>query len=218
MEVAEGLGWLRPQLDSISQHYGRLRSELDPIPAFERTLADVLDEPSYERIQSFFDGEHDAVYGMGAGERARAELRDSLEIEMDRGPGAAASRWEIEHGSGAAGEVTDIKRFYDENPVRRSSEEIQFGNHWSWGGPFVYWDIFWVVDTGELVAYRCGVGGDPAVKLLDGLVGDGRHPVEVLMVERDLDRVRELLGDWEAEQDKRDSYAWLRQRLGLPVS
>ena len=56
-----------------------------PIPAFERTLAEVLDEPSYERIQSFFDGEHDAVYGMDAGERAHTQLRDALEIEMETG-------------------------------------------------------------------------------------------------------------------------------------
>jgi hypothetical protein len=217
VEVAEGLGWLRPHLDSITERYRILRSDLDPIPAFERTLAEVLDEPSYERIQSFFDGEHDAVYGMNAGERARTQLRDSLEMEMDRRPGGAASRWELEHGSGAAGEVTDIKQFYDENPVRRSSEEIRFGNHWSWGGPFVNWDIFWVVDTGELVAYRCALG-EGLPKLLDGVVGDGKHPVEVLLVEPDLAVVRDLLGDWEGEQDKRDSYAWLRQRLGLAVS
>ncbi len=83
MEVAEGLGWLRPHLDLIAETYSALRADMGPIPAFEQTLAHVLDEPSYERIQSFFDGEHDAVYGSGAGERARTQLRDSLEAEMD---------------------------------------------------------------------------------------------------------------------------------------
>jgi hypothetical protein len=92
MEVAEGLGWLRPHLDLIAETYRASRSDMEPIPAFEHTLAHALDEPSYERIQSFFDGEHDAVYGLGAGERARTQLRDALEAETGPGPGGANSR------------------------------------------------------------------------------------------------------------------------------
>jgi hypothetical protein len=84
MDVAEGLGWLRPHLDVIAETYAASRADMEPIPAFEHTLAHVLDEPSYERIQSFFDGEHDAVYGLGAGERARTQLRDALEAEIDQ--------------------------------------------------------------------------------------------------------------------------------------
>src|SRR5450631_3934456 len=91
MDVAEGLGWLRPHLDVIAETYAASRTDMEPIPAFEHTLAHVLDEPSYERIQSFFDGEHDAVYGLGAGERARTQLRDALEAEMDQSRGAANS-------------------------------------------------------------------------------------------------------------------------------
>jgi hypothetical protein len=91
MEVAEGLGWLRPHLDLIATAYAASRTDMEPIPAFEHTLAHVLDEPSYERIQSFFDGEHDTVYGLGAGERARTHLRDALEAEMDQTSGGPSS-------------------------------------------------------------------------------------------------------------------------------
>ena len=91
MEVAEGLGWLRPHLDVIAETYAASRTDMEPIPAFEHTLAHVLDEPSYERIQSFFDGEHDTVYGLGAGERARTQLRDALEGKTGRGRSGANS-------------------------------------------------------------------------------------------------------------------------------
>jgi len=218
VEVAEGLGWLRPHLDAVAAGYRTLRSDMDPIPAFEQTLADVLDEPSYKRIQAFFDGEHDAVYGPDAGERARTQLRESLETEMRHDPAGSTAPTTSDDRPSTVGERTDIERFYNENPVRRSSEEIPFGNRWSWGGRSVTWDVFWVVETGELVSYRCGAGGDSAIRVLDRLLGDGALPVEVLRVERDLDTVCALVGDWEAVQDNRDSYAWLRERLGLPTS
>ena len=79
IRLPEGLGWLRPQLDALADRYCQLRAEQDVIPAFEQTLADGLSEADYDRIQSFFDGEHDAVYGPDAGEQARAALRDALE-------------------------------------------------------------------------------------------------------------------------------------------
>jgi hypothetical protein len=79
IRLPEGLGWLRPQLDALADLYCQQRRDQDIIPAFEQTLADGLDEADYERIQSFFDGEHDAVYGPDAGAQARAALRDALE-------------------------------------------------------------------------------------------------------------------------------------------
>lgn len=77
--MPEGLGWLRPQLDALADLYCQLRHEQEVIPAFEQALADVLNEQDYERIQSFFDGEHDTVYGPDAGDTARATLREALE-------------------------------------------------------------------------------------------------------------------------------------------
>ena len=73
------LGWLRTHLDAVAQAYAACRATLDPEPAFERALADGLDEESYERLQAYFDGDHDRFYGGGAGAEAREELRATLE-------------------------------------------------------------------------------------------------------------------------------------------
>jgi hypothetical protein len=238
MQVAEGLGWLRPHVTVLAETYGTLRAAMEPIPAFEQTLSHVLDDDGYDRIQSFFDGEHDAVYGLGAGERARTQLRDALEAtRQTRPPGGStegtplaasgsssigrrqsAERAANERRNSTEGEVTDIDRFYDEDPVRRGSEEIPFGDRWSLGSPAVTWDVFWVVETGELVGYRCADASNPTVgAVLDRTFPEGTPPaVEVLEVEPSLDRVRSMLGGWEAEQGKRNSYTWLRSRLGLP--
>jgi hypothetical protein len=90
VRLPEGLGWLRPQLDALADLYCQQRGTQDVIPAFEQALADGLDEQDYERIESFFDGEHDAVYGPDAGAQARAALRDALEAVFKPG-GAEAT-------------------------------------------------------------------------------------------------------------------------------
>jgi hypothetical protein len=85
--LPKGLGWLGSRSSQLHETYGLLRRDEDPISAFELTLAEVLSEADYERIQSFFDGERDAIYGGGAGERARRELEARLEFaakEQDR--------------------------------------------------------------------------------------------------------------------------------------
>jgi len=79
------LGWLRPHLDDVAPVYAAGRATLDPEPAFERALADGLDEESYERLQAYFDGDHDRFYGDGAGAEAREELRATLEEHYARG-------------------------------------------------------------------------------------------------------------------------------------
>jgi hypothetical protein len=78
--VPEGLTWLRPHLVEVAAAFRPLREDLEPIEAFERSLADALDEQTYDRLEAFFDGESDAVYGAGAGDRARVHLRESLEL------------------------------------------------------------------------------------------------------------------------------------------
>jgi hypothetical protein len=84
--VPEGLTWLRPHLVEVAAAFRPLREDLEPIEAFERSLADALDEQTYDRLEAFFDGESDAVYGVGAGagagagDRARVHLCESLEL------------------------------------------------------------------------------------------------------------------------------------------
>ncbi len=45
----------------------------------------------------------------------------------------------------------DIEEFYDADPRRRTSEEIEFGRDWS-DGSAIRCELAWVVDTGELYA------------------------------------------------------------------
>jgi hypothetical protein len=222
MLLPEGLGWLRPHLDPLRATYIQLRAELDPIEAFERAFADTLDESDYERIQSFFDGEHDTTYGAGAGERAHTELRDLLEAGVGE-PEDPTPAGDSPPEPQTAGEITGIERFYDEDHRRRASEEIKFGDRWSVGKALRCWELFWVVDTGELAA----LGPDLRVHDDDSILGDAVEAivgfgdvgastvVEVLCVEKDQSRLEQLLGEWQTDQDHRDSYLRLRERLGI---
>jgi hypothetical protein len=79
MEAPEGLGWLHPRLDELFDRYQVLRVTDEPVVAFERSLAEVLDDEQYDRVQTFFDGERDSVYGAGAGELGRARLEAEFE-------------------------------------------------------------------------------------------------------------------------------------------
>lgn len=43
--------------------------------------------------------------------------------------------------------IVSVDRFYDENPLRRFSEEIDFGHYWS--DRYGLHEANWIVDTGE---------------------------------------------------------------------
>jgi hypothetical protein len=81
------LAWVSHCRDEMLGVYRVWRQYLEPIPAFERALADVFDEPMYKRVQDYFDGTMDPIDGAGAGERARTLLRNALERESGTAPG-----------------------------------------------------------------------------------------------------------------------------------
>jgi hypothetical protein len=216
------LGFIHPRLDAIHDCYVELRARMDPIPAFEQALADSLDDVTYDRAQSFFDGEHDSIYGPAAGERARSALREALEGSIDPDPRLGVPGGSLTLGGASEGEVVDVEAFYDENPVRRSSEEVSFGDQWRRTNVSGSWAVFWVVDTGELAALRIGPPAPSGIdelyvaqEIVRGLAHPKGPEVEVLRVDRNLENVRYLVGDWKHEQDATDSYGLLRQRLGL---
>ena len=221
--LPEGTGWLRPHLDALADLYCRLRAAQDAIPAFEQTFADSLDEKDYERIQSFFDGEHDAVYGPDAGDHARAALRNALEAVFNPGGVAPATQPAVESPD-PAGELVDVERFYDEDPRRRSSREIEFGNFWSLGKLESRWFVSWIEDTGELIAVGPALDAshrrdeDGRGQLTYIAFGQGaywlRVVADVLCVEPDLTRLESRLAGWEDQRGRRDSYRWLKERVG----
>ena len=109
----------------------------------------------------------------------------------------------------------DIEEFYDANPVRRSSEEIEFGRDWN-DAQGNRAEISWIRDTGELYVMTA-----PVEPIVTDPVGDEfvqRLPteavgVEVLQVIPTLERVEELLTGWAAAMSQPQSLDWVRDRL-----
>jgi hypothetical protein len=109
----------------------------------------------------------------------------------------------------------DIEEFYDADPRRRSSEEVEFGREWSdaSGGRT---ELSWVVDTGELYAMA-----EPSEPVYMDPVGDTFVPkldtesvtVDVLGVVNDREQLDQLLSGWEDAMGGEHSIQWVRDRL-----
>jgi hypothetical protein len=111
--------------------------------------------------------------------------------------------------------VMDIEQFYDEDPRRRSSEEIEFGRDWS-DGSGVRSEVSWVADTGELYAMRepdAPINMDPVGDEFVESLSTESVTVEVLGTVNGREAVDQLLQGWEDEMVKPDSLSWVRQRV-----
>jgi hypothetical protein len=109
----------------------------------------------------------------------------------------------------------DIEQFYDADPRRRESEEIEFGREWS-DANGLRTELSWVADTGELYAMA-----EPSEPVFMDPIGDTRVPdlptelvtVEILAVINDRAQLDQALAGWEGEMEKPDSLAWVRSRV-----
>jgi len=109
----------------------------------------------------------------------------------------------------------DIEQFYDADPRRRESEEVEFGREWS-DAKGLRTELSWVAATGELYAMA-----EPSEPVFMDPIGDTRVPelptelvtVEILAVITDRARLDRALAGWEAEMEKPDSLAWVRGRI-----
>jgi hypothetical protein len=109
----------------------------------------------------------------------------------------------------------DIEQFYDADPRRRESEEIEFGREWTdeKGGRN---ELSWVADTGELYAMA-----EPVEQVYMDPVGDtrvGELPTELVTVDilgvfPDRAQVDELLDGWERAMTGPNSLQWVRDRI-----
>jgi hypothetical protein len=109
----------------------------------------------------------------------------------------------------------NIEEFYDADPRRRSSDEVNLGREWLDGSGRRY-ELNWVVDTGEL--YLMAEPSEPVEMdpLGDSFVPD--MPVELITVEilatiaerADLDAT---LADWAGAMEEADGVDWIRSRL-----
>lgn len=109
----------------------------------------------------------------------------------------------------------DIEEFYDEDPRRRASEELQFGRDWHDAHGRRY-ELNWIADTGELYVMQ----DDPPPVWMDPFGDVVRVPIDVddlgvrvLKLVEGRDEVLRLLAGWEDMVAEPDSIAWLIDRL-----
>jgi hypothetical protein len=109
----------------------------------------------------------------------------------------------------------DLEQFYDADPRRRHSEELEFGTDWDEAGART--QVSWVEATGELYAMRDPLGG-----LLSDVIGDMRATpvsdeqltVEVLGVIAGRSAAEAVMSGWEnAMASGANSLAWVRDRV-----
>jgi hypothetical protein len=109
----------------------------------------------------------------------------------------------------------DLEQFYDADPRRRQSEELEFGNDWQDNGART--QVSWVEATGEVYAMR-----DPLGSLVADVIGDTRASpvtdedltVQVLGVVDGRDKIAAVMSGWDTAMTSGDnSLAWVRDRI-----
>lgn len=115
----------------------------------------------------------------------------------------------------------DIEEFYDEDPRRRASPEVELGSNWR-DRHQVRYELSWVADTGELYVMREPVpsgwadpfGGVHArgVREVDESEVEGMT-VAVVGVIGSREELERLLSGWEQAMEGADGVGWLADRL-----
>lgn len=97
----------------------------------------------------------------------------------------------------------DIEEFYDQDPRRRASDEIEFGREWSEDDR--RFEVSWVADTGEVYAMA-----EPYSR---HEISTESVTVEVLGVIEGRDAVNSMLAGWQDAMAEPNSLAWVRERV-----
>ena len=109
----------------------------------------------------------------------------------------------------------DLEQFYDADPRRRHSEELEFGTDWHEGRART--QVSWVEATGELYAMRDPLGGlatDVIGDMRATPVSDEQLTIEVLGTVPGREAVVAVMSGWEhAMPAGPDSLSWVRDRV-----
>lgn len=97
----------------------------------------------------------------------------------------------------------DIEDFYDQDPRRRASDEIEFGREWSENG--LRLEVSWIADTGEVYVMAEPYGRRE--------ISTEYVTVEVLGVIEGRDAINSVLAGWQEAMAKPNSIAWVRERV-----
>jgi hypothetical protein len=99
----------------------------------------------------------------------------------------------------------DIEEFYDQDPRRQASDEVEFGREWYEND--LRFEVAWVADTGEVYAMA-----EPSPSRRG--ISTQSVTVEVLAVLQQRDAVESALTGWQDAMSQPDSLAWVRARVG----
>jgi hypothetical protein len=112
----------------------------------------------------------------------------------------------------------DIEQFYDADPRRRPSTELELGTEWR-DAQGVRYELNWIADTGELYTLREPVPpewedpfGGIHIRTGDKAPTDGMTVAVVATISTQ-DQVERLLHGWERTIDEPNSVSWLVSRL-----
>jgi len=139
--------------------------------------------------------------------------------------GAFGAGWEVRTAGPSAFPTTvplvDIEEFYEADPRRRSSAEIELGREWR-DEHDVRYELNWVEDTKELYVMREPVPYEWATPF-GGVHVRGTHDVDqaevdgmtvsVLGTVDSRDELERILDGWEEAMAGDDSVSWLVDRL-----
>ena len=97
----------------------------------------------------------------------------------------------------------DVEQFYEQDPRRQTSEEVEFGREWYQDD--MRFEVAWVADTGEVYVMaepysRKGISTESVT-------------VEVLGVIEGRDVVQSALLGWQDAMARPDGLAWVRARV-----
>ena len=97
----------------------------------------------------------------------------------------------------------DIDEFYEQDPRRQTSDEVEFVREWSENG--LQYEVAWVADTGEVYAMA-----EPYSRRA---ISTESVTVEILGVIEGRDAVNSVLMGWQDAMSQPESLAWVRARV-----
>jgi hypothetical protein len=129
----------------------------------------------------------------------------------------SASSGSASSGSAASGSALSIADFYDADPRRRDSEEVEYGDAWTrHSDATATYRLNHVLDTGELYVVREPHPGGILARFLDQLNVDQADvnslAVEVLATVP-AEEAAQLLDGWQDAMAGTDSLPWVEGQL-----
>jgi hypothetical protein len=108
----------------------------------------------------------------------------------------------------------DLEQFYEADPRRRHSAELEFGRDWS--DAVGRCEVSWVEATGEVYAMRepdATVVGDAFGDMKVTGVSDAQLVIEVLGIVAGRDGIEAVMSGWEDAMPGANSLEWVRGRV-----